>query len=100
MELDGWLPGIGLATAWKRTGDRLEEDGRPPGRGLVAAWKRTGDRLEEDGRPLGIGRVTAWKRMEAITEEAGFRPAVLQKAANRVHPQFKCIVLLYLLLSL
>ena len=58
-------------------------DGRPLGIGRVTAWKRTGDRLEEDGWPPGRGRVTAWNRMGAITEEAGFRPAVLQKAANR-----------------
>ena len=71
--------------------------------GLISPMSRmgrTGDRLEEDGRPPGRGLAAAWKRIGAITEEAGFRPAVLQKAANRVHPQFRCIVLLYLLLSL
>ena len=68
--------------------------------GLIIRIGRTGDHWEEDWWPPGRGRVTAWNRMGAITEEAGFRPAVLQKAANRVHPQFRCIVLLYLLLSL
>ena len=51
--------------------------------GLISRIGRTGDRLEEDGRLPGRGLAAAWKRIGAITEEAGFRPAVLQKAANR-----------------
>ena len=51
--------------------------------GLIIRIGRTGDHWEEDWWPPGRGRVTAWNRMGAITEEAGFRPAVLQKAANR-----------------
>ena len=61
--------------------------------GLISRIGRTGDRLEEDGRPLGRG----WKLSRK-------RPASGRLFCKRrqiaVHPQFRCIVLLYLLLSL
>ena len=59
------------------------QNGRMGPMGLISRIGRTGDHWEEDWWLPGRGRVTAWKRMGAITEEAGFRPAVLQKAANR-----------------